>query len=428
MIFLPWRYRFTLQPRPFPPVYRDYTDFLLFPSDIFVLAAVGLWAAAFLLRPRLLKWGPSFLSLPLAGLTLLAGLSILWSIDPRLSAYHVLRLVVLVGLYLALVNGALPWPAVALPVAGQAAIQAVVGIGQGMAQRSLGLVRWGELPLDPAWAGISVVAAGETRWLRAYGLSAHPNILGGCFALAMLALLGHYADRKSAGAAWLVAVFGLSAVGLWLTYSRAAWIAFAAGLLFWLVVLAGRRDRTALRRAGELLLAAGVMILPFAWQNLPLTAVRLNWPGFFTQAVLEHRSVAERSLLNQAGLSLAAARPATGFGLATSPLALREAWPDFPADYQPAHLVLLDAAVELGLPGGVLVLVLITAPWVAVWRMRSRLAWTVPFVTLSAMLVAVTVIGFFDYYTWLLPPGRLWQWLVWGLWAGQFLTAREAGR
>jgi hypothetical protein len=33
------------------------------------------------------------------------------------------------------------------------------------------------------------------------------------------------------------------------------------------------------------------------------------------------------------------------------------------------------------------------------------------------MLLAVTVVGFFDYYTWLTTPGRIWQWLAWGMFA-----------
>jgi hypothetical protein len=32
-------------------------------------------------------------------------------------------------------------------------------------------------------------------------------------------------------------------------------------------------------------------------------------------------------------------------------------------------------------------------------------------------LAAVTVVSLLDYYSWLLAPGRLWQWLIWGLWA-----------
>jgi hypothetical protein len=38
-------------------------------------------------------------------------------------------------------------------------------------------------------------------------------------------------------------------------------------------------------------------------------------------------------------------------------------------------------------------------------------------IAISAALLAATVVGFLDYYTWLLAPGRLWQYVIWGLWA-----------
>jgi hypothetical protein len=38
----------------------------------------------------------------------------------------------------------------------------------------------------------------------------------------------------------------------------------------------------------------------------------------------------------------------------------------------------------------------------------------------------VTIIGLFDYYPWLLPPGRLWHWIIWGLWSGFYLRRGRA--
>jgi len=39
------------------------------------------------------------------------------------------------------------------------------------------------------------------------------------------------------------------------------------------------------------------------------------------------------------------------------------------------------------------------------------------------VLLAIYVVGLFDYYTWVLAPGRLWQWLAWGLWASFYTSA-----
>jgi hypothetical protein len=60
-------------------------------------------------------------------------------------------------------------------------------------------------------------------------------------------------------------------------------------------------------------------------------------------------------------------------------------------------------------------------PWLALWRRRRR--WTPELAGASAALAATTVSGLFDYYTWSFPPGRIWVWLVLGLWAGAFARA-----
>ena len=64
------------------------------------------------------------------------------------------------------------------------------------------------------------------RWVRAYGLASHPNILGGVLAFGLLVIASAQGDGR-----WTrlirMAVFGLGVAGLFLTFSRAAWIAFA---------------------------------------------------------------------------------------------------------------------------------------------------------------------------------------------------------
>ena len=100
IILIPFRDRLTLTARPFDPIYRDYTDFLLFASDLFVGLTLLFWLISLLLRPRRLTAGPLFLSLPMAGLIVMAWVSVLSSVDAPLSIYHAARLVLLADLYL----------------------------------------------------------------------------------------------------------------------------------------------------------------------------------------------------------------------------------------------------------------------------------------------------------------------------------------
>jgi hypothetical protein len=82
--------------------------------------------------------------------------------------------------------------------------------------------------------------------------------------------------------------------------------------------------------------------------------------------------------------------------------------------------------MEIGVFGGAFYLLLILAPvleFIMKWKKYSPQ----PLIMGSfALLLAITVVGFFDYYTWLYPAGRLWQWLAWGLWSSSVASQRTA--
>jgi hypothetical protein len=48
---------------------------------------------------------------------------------------------------------------------------------------------------------------------------------------------------------------------------------------------------------------------------------------------------------------------------------------------------------------------------------RKRLAFGLELLGASGALLAISLVGFFDYYPWLLAAGRFLQWSLWGLWA-----------
>ncbi|MEW5960243.1 MAG: O-antigen ligase family protein, partial [Chloroflexota bacterium] len=351
IILTPFRYRFTLLARPFDPIYRDYTDFLLFAGDIFLVLTLALWLAGLVLQPRRLTAGPLFLSLSIAGITVMSLVSVLFSVDAPLSLYHAARLCLLAGLYLYLLNHIKTLSVVILPVAGQIFIQATVGIGQTLQQRSLGLTSVGELALDPAWSGISIVWAGGVRYLRAYGLSDHPNILGGCLAFGLVLLVGWYVFSEARWHVLLTGITGLGALGLFLTFSRSAWLAAAGGLLLIAATLLKNGQTQAVRHGLKLMIAVLMVVGPFVWQNAPYLGVRLNWQNSFAQVPDESRAVHERQALNSVANHIFAGHALTGVGVGTFPVALRRQDPSFPFNYQPPHLALLEVAAETGLFG-----------------------------------------------------------------------------
>lgn len=423
IVLLPFRFRFILLERPAGIVWNDYTDLLVFASELFMLFTLFFWISKLFLETRPLKFGPLFLSLPLAGLVGMGLVSSIFSIDPLLSIYHTIRLTLLAGLYLYLINE-VPSPSlVAAATAIQILVQSIVGIAQTINQHSLSLISLQELELDPAWGGVSIVSADGIRSLRAYGLTDHPNILGGCLALGLLVFLTWYLERHSRWQVVAGSAFLLGCLALFLTFSRSAWIALIAGLAWTGWLLARNSHKRAFSAWLNLTVAACLLILPFMWANSAYLGARLNQDGSFASVEAEKRSIDERLEVMETANEVFSSRPLTGVGLGAFPIAQSRLYPLFPFNYQPPHMHLLNAAAETGLVGAFVFVLAAILPWVAMAWNRRRLEFRPGFIAISGALAAVTIVGFFDYYTWLLAPGRLWQWLIWGLWASTYQSS-----
>ena len=458
IITAPLRYRWVLQENLLPPIYPDFTNVLLFISDGFLLATLISWTISLLVDPR--HWEkanpnrdkaethwqqaviqfmaiirhkagesvrPAWLTMPVFALVGVAWLTAPFSSAPLISYHHALRLTLLACVYLfCLIE--LEDFRLAIPAAWvQVFLQSVIGIAQVMRQRSVNLAPIGELKLDPAWNGVSIVWSEGQRSLRAYGLTDHPNILGGVLAFGLIVMMLGYFMFNTRWRALVAAGFSLGSLALLLTFSRTAWLAFCAGTLLLLFMLQKSRQPGVISGWLSLVAGSAAILAPFLWHNASHLGIRLNWGGSFQTVPAENQAIGERRLLNQAGLELLSKYPITGVGLGTFPLALQREQPDWEFNFQPAHLALLDAAAELGLLGGLVYATALATPWVLMLFNRRKLRITPELAGASALLLALTIVGFFDYYTWLLAPGRLWQWLAWGLWAAAYQSSLREG-
>jgi putative inorganic carbon (HCO3(-)) transporter len=360
----------------------------------------------------------------------LSTVGIPFAVDPLYAAYQTLRLLLLLALYLLLVNAPLTRGAIAWPLAAAMVLQAIVAVPQFVLGHSLGLRRLGEIAVNAAWSGASVVMVGEERWLRAYGLVQHPNLLAGCLIAMLLLVGGYYLMQCGWRRLVLLVALSLGLAALLLTFSRAAWLGvlLGSGTVLLLLLWAWHRKQWSPSWAAIGLLAAATLlvVMGFVAVNWRLLQPRLG----LTSQGTEIRSVESRVIQVPAAWALIQMRPVLGVGLGNYPTALyllaRDTVAAYPV-YQPVYSVVFLVTAELGILGGLLWLSLILLPWLSLWLRRLQVQITPWWAGLSGALLALMVISFFDFYVWTSHQGRLVLWLVLGLWAREWHTARREG-
>lgn len=372
--------------------------------SVLPVAIVLCWVAWRLLGwgNPLWRWGRRGLVVPLAGLSLL----VLLSMDPALTWRTDVQVVAL-GLcwlvYLFVVNEA---PSLTAPLAVIVAGQSLVAIGQFLLQRNLGLASLGEPTLNPMIEGTSVLVANDQPWLRAYGLTGHPNALGALLAVLLLALLPAVL-RARGWCRWaLMVTLLLGLTGLLFSFSRNAWLAFGGGLLALAIAARASRQseaptpqgtRTQLVTLAIVAVTAVAVFLLFATYR-DLIASRL----FHLDIPVEATSLSERQRDAAIAVDLIGQHP-WGVGAGNYPVAGRELDPAA----RTVHNVPLLAAAELGLPGLLLLVWLGLAPFVRLadkkedvpWYRTYQPRWTLT--VAAAPWVALLLLGLFDVSIWL---------------------------
>lgn len=331
--------------------------------------------------PRRWQWGRPALTLPVAGLTLLGVISL----EPAPSWRTVTQLVGLLLLWFTYLLSLNTRPHLtgifALVLLGQGG----VATAQFWLQRDLGLVGLGEPTLLVHQAGTSVLLARGEPWLRGYGLTAHPNILGATLALLLLLLLPALERARGWRRLALATAASVGVGGLLVSFSRGAWLAFGVGLLVW-----GWQRRQ--HSAGSA--ATGSTPLRFAPLLLvPLFLVvyrDLVLSRFLIHSIpSEALSLHERLRDGRCALEVSAVHWGHGSGLGNYLAAARALCPGAAT----VHNAPLLVAAELGLPGAAL--------WLSLAVAGLR-----PGTLALAAWVAFLVAGLFDNTLW---PTTSWR-------------------
>ncbi len=351
--------------------------------------------------PRPWRWGKPSTTAMVAALGLLA-LARSWPIH-RMGVFitSVLCILLFWSTYIyTLQNWPVLWVATAFAVL--AVLNGAVALLQFARQNAVGLQVLGEVtPLDPRIPGVSVIEVSGQRWLRAYGLLPHPNVLGGLMGLSLLICLGTWLQNPHRRR-WFLGAAIMASVGLFLSFSRSAWLGTGLGLLYWAVVtriwqrIPWHETRLRWTLVGALLILA--LIGATSSELVGARLWRLDSP-------LEANSIQERLRdIGQAWM-LIRNQPLTGVGTGYYVDALW-AWANatgqqFPA-FQKVHNVPLLLAAEMGMIAPALWFGLVLGPPFAVAREARksppnplRAAW-------SAALLLWCTVGLLDYYPYIL--------------------------
>lgn len=398
-----WYYR-SIDQFPHDRVYFIYTDALFFLANGLVIVALILW-----LSTNIASSAPASpaLLLPVAFCTL-ALLSVLWSTDWRTSLYVALQFLIVIAFVFSLRQWPHAWRTILLGFCAALSFQIITGVVQFLNQSTAFLtplnLHWPG-PLDPSVRGAIIVQLpGGKSFLRAYGTLPHPNILGGYTLTFLLAPVALFLRRDLPNnLAALLLVPGVALLAL--TFSRSAWL----GLIMFSVVLLWKSKYFERKRLAVLLC---LMALAFVLTLLPYREL-VEARTINTTAPTEEFSLRGRAWLNGQAVNMIREYPLTGVGIGTFIIELaRRSGEGYVIE--PAHNILLLAGAELGIPGMLLVLALLTS-------FLSRLIKTQnPNAILSgAVLAGLGVISLFDHYLWTLAPGRLLLGLITGMFLGQ---------
>ena len=306
------------------------------------------WRAAPAARRPAWSWGRREITLPLAGLSLLALAHIAAGAPPTLAV----PLGLFWFIYLFLLNNdcaGLKWVLVVVLLG-----QSIVAIGQFGGQRPLNLTWLGEAAMDLNVSGTSVIRHNGANWLRAYGLNSHPNQLG-LLLTALLLMVWPYRRATSRERVVVWAALGLGLAGLAVSWSRAAWLGLLVGAaVYALPWLRNRQFRHISRRQIALWFAGAAVSFTFLYSFSDAVANRL----LLLDSELELWSLYERKRDTTIALQIIAEHPAAGVGLGNYLAAAQQKEPTA----QIVHNVPLLIAAELGLAGLALWLAFLLAP------------------------------------------------------------------
>ena len=428
---------------PIQGTFSEYAGIYIYLSDIFLTLAICLWLVILLsnkivelssskhsfrlnklnikayIKPKLVVdklWTKKlihnlYLILPLI-LILLSFTSILWSQNKIIALFRSLKLFEFYILYLYIIFRIVPRGTIKdkliFIIISTGVIQSLIGIYQFIVQHSLGLTFLKESLINPEILGVAKIILNGEKYIRAYGLFPHPNILGGYLVLSiiftLLILREHSFNKKS----FIKSILCLQFIALLLTFSKSAILGLiiSLGFIYWKINPKYNFSRF-FKKLSQFKIAILVVII-FLTSFFLMAQPDLNSVFF--------QSLNERLFYLNVSRGTILANPILGIGAGQSALSI----PNFtnqiiPAwQYQPVHNVFLLIWSELGIIGLILLIW-----WLFILNNNNcNLSSSLSRIYFNAILLGFIFIMLFDHYFWDIQQGQIMLWLVFGLMMG----------
>lgn len=366
----------------------DYLSPTLFLTDVILIFMLVAWMIELLMKRKQKIWALHFnVSLiALAGMCVSAGINIVFSRQPMVSAYQWVRVFEygLLGYYI--VKTRPPAATTLFFLALSVIYSALMAIGQFILQRSIGGPLWllGERSFTVDTPGIARAVIGGNERLRSYATFPHPNVLGGFLAI-VLPFLWHrlsVAAKDRRLTHWCLGAFFVGVIALFLTFSRSAWVVFAISLGVWFMV-SKKGNALGITAVAGILIFFLVFVIPIKPTD---------------------ESVVVRTQLNAAAFHMWQSAPIFGVGLGNFLVALPSYLPSRTIYFlQPVHNVYLLWLSEIGIAG-----IASIAAIVIVWGRRQFFTGKRRITPMHVVpILSVALLGVVDHYPATVQQGRL---------------------
>lgn len=313
-------------------------------------------------------------------------ISVLWAPDKELAfqhALHVLEAFVLIFLFLL---AGLQYTRLFYLLGFVLLIQGMIGLVQFGLQYVAASSLLGMAEHLASDAGASVVTGDVIgRILRAYGTFPHPNVLGGFFAIGMVLFSWLHAqerrDKYQHWFSWLVMI--ISGIGLYVSFSRTAWIAALVGcaIIWWKE-----------KGSRQMLHVGFASLIAMAFLLMPITVTRIAG-----SSVHQQRSVTDRVELVEQSTSIIYDAPFHGVGVGNYTAAVIQKHAEEPGwAYQPVHMVPVLLFAELGVIG-VLLALLTLHGYLRLLRWKASQRGQYLAVSILSVLLVISLL---DHYLW----------------------------